>query len=574
MVRIIETGVLVIGGGAAAARAAIEAQQADAETTIVVKGRFGVRGLRGNGATSYGLRYLYFPVAGRPVKPSEEREIVFKRIIQAGLGTADRHMVRILVDESLEDRKALEKWGVVRPSTIYPLNKGATVQTGGISRWIDPMPGLANVIRGDGKITVLEHTMVTDLLIQDGTCVGAIGIDEESGEPFLIKASSTIMATGGYAQLFRVNFHPSCVTGDGYTMGYNAGAELMNMEFMQIFPAIVYPTANVLGSLAWEIHPKILNFNGQEFIQNYLPEGITIEECMYHHSKHGPFSTGDVGKYIEIAITKEIKAGYATEHDACYLEVSALRRLPKSMQQWYSYRGIDFDKEYAEVSVGHHCSNGGLIIDEHGQTTTPGLYAVGETATGPHGVDRLGGGMMAFCQVFGRRAGKHAAAAARAKGLPVASNQTAESQLKYIAGLKQSKGDQKPLELMNLLKKSTWENLLAVRSKDGLIQLLGEIARIRNELIPRVSVENATDLVQTLELTNLLQVGEIIANVALMRTETRGNHYRDDFTERDDKNWAQVITVKKIAGKMQLDPRKIDDKWSDKPEDLGEGWWG
>ena len=569
MVKIIEADVLVVGGGAAATRAAIEAHDAGAKTALAVKGRFGLRGLRGTGATSYArVNYLYFPAVSKSVKPDEECEIIYKRIIQAGLGMADRRLVTILVDEGLEVRRTLEKLGVVHPPSQH-----TPVRPEGISREIDPMPGLANAIRANSEITVLEHTMVTDLLIQDGVCVGTIGIDEESGEPFLVRAGSTILATGGNAQLFRVNFHPSCITGDGYAIGYRAGAELMNMEFMQIFPSTAYPTFNNLSSVVWEVHSKIRNINGEEFVQNYLPKGVTIQECQKQHSRHGPFSTSDVGKYLEISITKEIKAGRVSEHSACYLEVNALKRLPQIYHQWFNYRGIDFNKEYVEISVGHHCSNGGLRIDEHGQTMIPGLYAVGETATGPHGADRLGGGMMAFCQIFGKRAGKHAAVAAKRKGLPRIDNQVAEDHLKRIAKLKESKGDQKPLNLIEMLKKAAWENLLAVRSKGGLSQLLEETRRIHSELIPRLSVESISELVQALELTNLIQVAEVVANAALMRTESRGGHYRDDFHERDDTHWLRTITVKKVEGEMQLGTLKLDEKWEDRP-DLIEGWWG
>jgi succinate dehydrogenase/fumarate reductase flavoprotein subunit len=391
----------------------------------------------------------------------------------------------------------------------------------------------------------------------------------------VIKASSVILATGGDAQLFEVNFHPSCITGDGYAMGYSCGAELMNMEFMQIFPAIVYPSVNMLSSVSWVTHPKILNTNYQQFMQNYLPKAVSIEECMEHHSRHGPFSTSDLGKYLEISMCKEIKAGRANDHNACYLEVDALKLLPQLIQQWYGYRGVDFTREYVEISVAHHCSNGGLKIDEYGQTTVPGLYAVGETASGPHGADRLGGAMMAFSQVFGVRAGKHAAATAKEKGLPsILPKHQVQSQLERIAGLKErSKGNREPEELMKILRKAAWQNLLVLRSKGGLEQMLKEIAHLR-ELAPHLSVENPPELVQALELTNLLQVGEIVTNAALMREETRGGHYREDFPERDDTNWLQGITVKKMEKGMHLSGVKLDEDWHDTPDDLGEKWWG
>jgi succinate dehydrogenase/fumarate reductase flavoprotein subunit len=436
------------------------------------------------------------------------------------------------------------------------------------------MPGLAHVVRASGDIFVFEHSMVTDLLIQDGVCIGALGVGEKDGEPFIIKAHSTILATGGDAQLFRVNFHPSCITGDGYAMGYHAGAELMNMEFMQVFPSTVYPSSNHLSWVVWEEQPRIVNGSGEEYIHKYLPEGVTVGECMEHHSIHGPFSTSDSAKYIEVATVKEVKAGRGNEHDACFIDINALKRISELYQQWFSYRGIDFSKEYSDFSVGHHCSNGGLRIDEHGRTSIPGLYAVGETATGPHGADRLGGSMMAFCQIFGRRAGKHAASAAKAKSFPLLTNSTTELQIERISELKERKGDQNPSDLIKRLQKIAWENLLVVRSEEGLNEVLGEINRIRTELAPCLSVKNPAELVQSLELTNLLEVGEMVTRAALMRTESRGGHYRDDFPERDDAEWARVITVKKVKGEMRLDTVRLDPDWSDSPDDFGKGFWG
>lgn len=570
MTTVIETDVLVIGGGGAASRAAIEAHRSGAKTTIVVKGRFGMRGLRGTGATSYSrTNFIYFPIAGREVGPDEECEVIYRRIIQAGLGLADRNLARALVEDGRKVRETLEKWGVVHPPTEAP-----SVFAEGISRWIDPMPGLGHVVRASGDIKVIEHSMITDLLIQDGMCVGAMGIGEKTGEPFMVKAHSTIIGTGGNAQLFRAHFHPSCVTGDGYALGYNAGAELMNMEFMQVFPTTGYPTSNHLSWVVWEEPPKIVNANGEEFIQNYLPDGVTYEECVKQHCTHGPFSTSDLSKYIEVATVNEIKAGRGNEHDACYIDINALKRISELYQQWFSYRGIDFDKEYSEFSAAHHCSNGGLRIDENGQTTIPGLYAAGEAATGSHGADRLGGAMMALSQIFGRRAGIHAAETAKGKRLPDVTAVATEPQAKRISQLKESKGDQKPSSLVKMLQKITWENLLVVRNDEGLREVLAEIDRIRNELMPSLSIETPQELTQALELTNLLQVGEIMTNAALMRTESRGGFYRDDYTERDDANWAQVITIKKSDEKMEFEKVKIDPEWSDNPDDFGKGFWG
>ena len=572
MVKVIETEVLVIGGGGAAARAALEAQQSGAKVTLVIKGNFGLKDGRGSGATGGGRdsSFVFFPGAGMPVKPADEREISFRRIIQAGLGLADRHLVKVLVDEVIETRAALEKWGVI-------LKPPATDRFAGeMRKRIAPMPGLAAVIRGNSEITVRERMMITDLLIRDGVCVGAIGIDEDDEELFLLKAGSTILATGGNSQLFMLNFHPPCITGDGYAMGYEAGAELMNMEFQQMFITTIYSITNILPpEISWGAYPKIRNAKGDEFIQNYLPQGVTVEECMKQKTRHGPFSSRDASKYLEIALIKETRAGRANEHNALYLDVIEPKTSPPRRQRWLDYGSWDYwSKGCVEINVLHHCCNGGFRINENGQTTIPGLYAVGETATGAYGADRLGGTMQAFCQVFGARAGKHAAAAAKARDLPLVDDHMAGNRLQRIADNKKNKGDQKPFALMKMLKKTAWENLLAVRSREGLTRLLQEIDKIRNDLILHLCIENTPELIEALELENMLKVGEIMANVALMRTESRGSHYREDFPNRDDANWLQSIIVKKIAERMQLSTLKLDDEWKDRPGDLREARWG
>lgn len=458
-----------------------------------------------------------------------------------------------------------------------------------VARWIAPLPGLANIIRVSDGIDVREGTMITDLLIQDGVCVGAIGLEEENGTPSLFKAGATILATGGNSQLFLSNFHPSCVTGDGYSMGYEVGAELVNMEFSQIFVGAVYPSKNILPPNLWKLCPKILNVNGDEFISNYLPQGISVEDVMKQKALHGPYSTRDLSKYLEISLAKEAKAGRANEHNGFYLEIPKyFREAIKSSSQklsvyklsiydreWYEYRGINWDKDYIEVGVIYQCSDGGLRINEDGQTTIPGLYAVGESAAGPYGADRLGGAMQASCQVIGMRAGKHAAVAARSKDFRVLDKKIAGTLLEEIAMLKKSKGDQKPFNLKNRLKRAALENILAVRNREGLTQFVQEIMHIRSNLLPRLSIENVLELIEALELKNLLLVGEILGKTALMREESRGGHYREDFPEQDDTNWLKSIAVKKINGKLELNTMRLDEEYKGGINDLGKDLhWG
>ena len=181
--------------------------------------------------------------------------------------------------------------------------------------------GLTNIIRGNSKIRLQERMMVADLIIQNGNCVGAVGVNEESGEEYIIAAKSTILATGGKAQLFTNNIHPSCVTGDAYVMGYEAGAELMNIEFDQIFPMTVYPTKNIIPPDVWKLKPRIFNNKNDEFLEKYLPEDVSIDEVMQAKARHNPYSTRDSSKYLEIALSKEEREGGANDHNGFYMEV-------------------------------------------------------------------------------------------------------------------------------------------------------------------------------------------------------------------------------------------------------------
>jgi len=584
MTRVVETEVLVVGGGGAGARAALEAYASGAKVTLAVKGKFGITAVRGSGATGYrgnGRPMHLFstpkevtkskdePATYRrvPLQPQEEQEVYFERTLQAGLGMANRRLTRVLVDEAPEAKQALEKWGLLLEKSPY------------LDSLIAPMPGLAYAIKNTTRIDILEETMVTGLLTQEGRCVGAIGVDETSGDPVLLRTKATILATGGNGQLFMLNFHPSCITGDGYALGYEAGAELINMEFGQVFIATAYPGVDAVPYPIWKSHPKVLNVNGEEFIQNYLPPGVTVSDCMDQKLLHGPFSSRDISRFLDIAMVKETKAGRANKNNAFLLELKRLK-LGKGdegswVRGWLEFRGIDLQKEYLEINVAYHCSNGGLRVDENGQTTVSGLYTVGEAASGPYGADRLGGAMMTSSQVFGARAGRHAAARVKTmKEFPDANHDIVSSHLERIKYLKRCAGSRKPQQFMEILKKLAWENLLVVRTKDGLIQLLEDMEKMRKDMVHQLSVEGTGDLVKSLELTDMLRAGEMIGKVALMRTESRGSHYRDDFPERDDNHWLHSIVVKKVQGEMNFMTTKLDEQWQMAPDDLKGLWWG
>jgi fumarate reductase (CoM/CoB) subunit A len=571
MVAILETEVLVLGGGGAASRAAIEAHMAGAKVLLAVKGRYGLMGIRGGGASDGSALsrpdYAYFSYIdhlGERGWPGTEVEagIAFTR--EVGLGAADPKLIKVLIENAVIAAENLDKWGVVLGNQW---SKSAP-------RRVRPMPGLGNVVRGSG-IKILEGIMLTSLLQYDGTCVGAVGIQEDTGEPIIIKAGAVILGTGGYAQLYLLNCHESGLTGDGVAMGYEAGAPVMNVEFMQIMPAIIYPATVLLGSRFWKMNLIFRNRNGEEFIEKYLPSGITLEQVFEERALHSPFSTRDrASRYIEVAMFKEFKAGRATEKNGFYIECEQPDKMAGYFSEWLRYRGIDWGARNQQCNAIFHVSNGGLKIDETGQTQIEGLYAIGETSAGSHGADRAGGHMMGASQVFGMLSGKHAAIHSRSRKLPPVNEKLAEGELKHIAALKASTGNQKPADLKARLKKVAYENMLMVRSEESLTKVINEVQSIREASHPHLSVKTPKELVEALELGHLLTVGEIIALAARMRKESRGSHFREDYPERDDLHWLGVITAQKVNGKPKLQRLVIDPEWTERPGGLSNESWG
>ncbi len=573
MTQAVETEVLVVGGGGAGARAALEASMAGARVVLAVKGHFGAVGTRGGGCTANGISEiggLVAPGGPMPGFPgwkhfSIERDKDLEDIMQLGLGLTDRKLATILVEEALDARKALVDWGYVYH--VFGIK----------SHGVSIMSALeSQILKRDIKI--MEYSTISDLLVQNGRCMGAVAVDETNGETAVIKAGAVILGTGGDANLYRFNMQPPDTTGDGYAMGYRAGAMLFNLEFKQMFIGTVYPTKNMLTSWFFQPAIKLTNGKGEEFLKKYLPAGVTVEDVYEYHSPHNLFSTRDYySKYWDISLVKEVKAGNGTPRDTLCLDLRDPRvdLGPAERIRWWEYRGIDWRRDVVEVALMFNCSNGGFRIDENGMTTLPGLYAAGEAAGGPHGAERKAGHMLAATQVFGRRAGRHAAAQTKGQAIPKVDAEIVGEIEKTIDQVRKSKGNQDVRKTREALQRKNWEDLLLIRSDSGLKSVLSEVARIRREVMPRLAVKDATDLTEAVELRNMLDATEIVANACLSRTESRGSHYREDYPDRNDAKWTKCQGVRQLMnGKMVIEPFAIDPQWKDRPGDMGDGDWG
>jgi L-aspartate oxidase len=571
-----QTEVLIVGGGGAATAATISAHQEGAKVTMAVKGRFGVPGVRGAGATSNPLADFW---TIRTVGPKgglfNPPDAVYRDMLQTGLGMADPKLCRIFVDEVSDAIKRLREMGMFFQSKMLAVMP-AVSKSGGTNNIV----AIQKAVIAGTNTQVIEHANLTDLLVENGRCHGAVGVDDD-GEPFVIHAGAVVLATGGVGQLFKYSFNPPGNTGDGYAMALRAGAELWNMEFMQQGLATTWPCQAMVMLYEMPEPYRMFNREGKSFIQHYLPAGVTLEEISKCKAWHWPVSSRDAALHLDRAIHGEALAGRGTDHDAVMLDLSGARRgfLPEMFVEYMAGFAIDLQRDLLQIQNHHHTSNGGVRVDTDCQSRVRGLFACGETM-GYQGADRLGGTMLGGSQVFGWRAGKRAAAVA--KDCPDA--RVSESELdrlirEPLARLRESQGDARPGDLLPGLQTKMWRELLVEKDAPSLADALRFVLDDRERLAKKVRIADGMDYALALEHRNLLDVAEVIIGAASLRTESRGSHVRSDFPRRDDANWLTNI----IATRDRSDGKLAFEKswaaadtggWSDEPGDVRILPWG
>ena len=555
------TDVLIIGGGGAGSRAAIEADKLGVDVTIICKGEYGESGCTPNSASEW----MAYGVALGIADPRDSCEAHFRDIVEMGAYVCDQNLAKIIAYEAPDRFFELVDWGVnflrdengrfkqfMSDGASYPRACGTGADTG---RQI--MNALKRIVNERG-IRVLENMMAVDLVVNNGKIVGAVAIDVETLELTFFEAKSTIISTGGAGELFLHNVFPDGMTGDGYAMALRAGAKLVNMEFMQIGPCVTNPFKFDVGGVLWRLGPRLINGRGEEYLRKYLPAGVSLEEAYSLKAVSFPFTMRNASGYIDIANFTEIIEGRGTKNRCVYFDLSHIdpRILETEAQipfRFFLDHGIDIRKEPLEIAPAIQHMNGGILINERAEAGIPGLYAAGEAAGGQHGADRPGGNSLADCQVFGARAGRYAAE--RALKTTVASNiKAARKIVERVEALSRLKEGVDIEVIREEVKETMWKNVSVVRRGDKLAEAVEKLLGYRKLLNSRLNVgENR--LIEALELRNMIDVGLAIAKTALTRRETRGSHYRVDYPSRDDSRWMKMIEIQISNGTLSVNVR-------------------
>ena len=548
MLRTQTANVLVIGSGGAGLRAAIAAHQQGASVVIVGKRpRLDAHTVLASGGINAAL-------ATRD--PEDNWQQHFADTLAEGYLLGDPRVAEILVREAPAAVEELAAWGCDFART----DDGQLDQRFfGAHRWrrtcyAGDFSGRAILHTlaakaADLGIGVVEEHYVSQLLVADRVCFGALAFDLHDGSRTAFVADAVVLCGGGHTRIWRrsssrrdENF------GEAIALALRAGCRVMDMELVQFHPTGMVTPEEAAGTLVTEAvrgeGGRLYNARGERFMERYDPERLEL-------------STRD---RVALANYTEIAEGRGGPHGGVFLDIThvgkerILAKLPRMYRQFIEFQMLDISRERMEVAPTAHYSMGGIVVDpETHATEIAGLYAAGECTAGLHGANRLGGNSLTETVVFGRRAGEAAAAFSASSDMALHPRRViaeADEELGALIGA----GPELARPLQRALRDTMWERGGVVRDDAGLAQGLDALADIRavvGDVDVRPSAEGWSDLAQLLDLQAGLLTGEATLRGARARRESRGCHNRSDYPERDPAQQVNLHTRMTTDGQLE-----------------------
>ena len=553
--------VVVIGAGGAGLRAAIAAHEAGARTAVVCKSLLGKAHTvmaEGGAAAALGNRW-----------PEDSWKVHFRDTMRGGKMLNNWRMAQLHAQEAPERVLELEDWGALFDRTEDGLisqrdfggHKYARLAHVGDRTGLELIRTLQQRTVQLGIDVYMECT-ITEVLKDGEKVAGAFGYWRETGRFITFEAPSVILATGGIGKSYKVTSNSWEYTGDGHALALRAGANLINMEFVQFHPTGMVWPPSVKGLLVTESVRGdggiLRNSEGKRFMFDYIPDFFKAETAdteeeadRWYDDKKNNRRPPELLPRDEVAraINSEIKAGRGSPHGGIYLDIASRRdaeyirkRLPSMYHQFKELADVDITAEPMEIGPTCHYVMGGVEVDpDTQQSAVPGLYAAGEVSGGMHGSNRLGGNSLSDLLVFGKRAGEDAAAYAASGARPaIAEADVRAAQASALAPFEVSAepggGGENPYTIQHDLQQAMNDLVGIIRTASELEASLGELEGFKQRAAGMV-VEGHRQYNPgwhlALDLRNMLLVSECIARAALAREESRGGHTRDDFPGPD-----------------------------------------
>ena len=576
-----EHDVLVIGAGGAGLRAAIEASAAGVRVGLVCKS------LLGKAHTVMAEGGIAAALAN--VDERDNWKVHFADTMRGGQYVNQWRMAELHAKEAPDRVRELEAWGAVFDRTKdgrilqrhfgghkYPrlahvgdrtgLEMIRTLQDHGVHQGID---------------VYMEHTVLS--LLKDGDrVVGAFGYERERGRFKIFRAKAVVLATGGIGRAYKITSNSWEYTGDGHTLAYDAGADLIDMEFIQFHPTGMVWPPSVMGILVTEgVRGEggiLTNKEGRRFMFDAIPENYRTqtadnEEEGWRYCQGGKDARRPpellTRDHVSRCIVREIKEGRGSPHGGVYLDISWIkqklpnaaehikRKLPSMYHQFKQLADIDITEQPMEVGPTTHYIMGGVHVDPDTQMSrVAGLFAAGECAAGINGANRLGGNSLSDLLVFGKRAGEFAAKFAKENSLGKIDNGRIESVAREALAPFERRDGENPYQVQKDLQDTMQDLVGIVRDESEMREALAKINGLQKRAEKAAVTGNREynpGWHTAIDLKNLLTVSEAITRAALERKESRGAQFRDDYPDKNEQ-FAKVNTMiaKAADGSMQV----------------------
>ena len=577
-----EYDVLVIGAGGAGLRAAIEASAAGVKVGLICKSLLGkAHTVMAEGGVAAALAN---------VDDRDSWKVHFADTMRGGQYVNNWRMAELHAKEAPDRVRELEAWGAVFDRTpdgrILQRNFGGhryprlahvgdrtglelirTLQDHGVHRGID---------------VHMEFTVVR-LLKTDGRASGVVGYERDRGRFKVFSARAVVLATGGTGRAYKITSNSWEGTGDGHALAYQAGAELMDMEFIQFHPTGMIWPPSVQGILVTEgVRGEggvLLNSEGRRFMFDSIPDNYRSQTAD-NEDEGWRYTQGDKNArrppelltrdHVARCIMREVKAGRGSPRGGVFLDISWIkkrlpdaeahirRKLPSMYHQFKELADIDITKEPMEIGPTTHYIMGGVRVDGDTQmSTVPGLFAAGECAAGINGANRLGGNSLSDLLVFGKRAGEYAAQFAQKNGrVAIDQAEVTRAADAAVKPFERQSAQENPYAVQSALQE-TMQSLVGIVRTESEMQQALEALRTLTSRAAQASVTGHREYNPgwhtAIDLQNLLTVSEAITRSAIERKESRGGHFREDFPDKlPEFATFNVVTARSADGTMSV----------------------
>ncbi|GAA0179899.1 fumarate reductase subunit A [Clostridium sediminicola] len=533
--------VLVVGAGLAGISASIEAARQDTDVVLAVASKFC------SGSSFYPGTWGLGMVA--PMDEMDKEDFV-DSINEVGCGIANYGLSRTLIDHIGDRIDELEQMGVKfkKSDNLEEDNSLIPCFDRKHRKWYGYLfKSAREVFNREIKrlnVNVLENVEIVKLIKHEDKLVAAIGIDENN-KFICIYTKAIVLATGGFGGLYKHSLNTSDINGFGQTLALEAGCELVNVEFIQFIPGYLQPSYKTIFNERTFKYTILTDNKGNEILDKYLPNGLDKKVITEERSGHGPFSCRLNTKYVDIAMFKE----YLANKKQGGIKVRYSEKIKNSNSlmineyfKWLkSTKGIDYNDEII-MAPFEHAANGGIRINEKAETGVKGIYAAGEVTGGMHGADRIGGLSTANALVFGKIAGRNAALYAKEQSMELGEKFIENEMNKLFSNGKAFSLE--PDYVIEKIKEIMWTNGCIVRREENLKNAITEIKKLERDFDSTYYISKNENIKNAIKAHHFLRLSLVLLNAMLLRKESRGSHYREDYPNEDNE-LNKVIIISK-----------------------------